>query len=160
MFRCMESDVLSPFPLFVSMAGKKIIIYGGGTVAERRTAALLKFGAKIQLFAPEIKETVRRLQVNYPESLKLYEQSYKRGIPEADYVLSATNHREVDQAIYEECKERKIPVNIASDQSLCDFYFPALAEWENVVIGISSNGKNHRKVKWMAEKIREYLRGV
>lgn len=148
------------FPIFINMAGKKVIIYGGGTIAARRAAGLLKFGARVELTAPLISGAVRDLKREYPKSLMIYERPYDGVIPAVDFVFSAVDERQVDQAIYKACKEKGIPVNIASDRSLCDFYFPALAEWEDVVIGISSGGRDKRKVKWIAQKIRKFLEEI
>ena len=73
------------------------------------------------------------------------------------FVLSATDDRETDRSVYEECKEKGIPVNIASDQTMCDFQFPALIQQEDLVIGVNSGGRDHRKVRRISEKIRKWI---
>lgn len=148
------------FPIFINMKEKQCVLYGGGTIAARRAEGLLRFGAKVTVVSPRFREGMQRLKQLYPLKLCLKEGVYEPGIPEADFVFSCTDHRETDLCIYRECKSRGIPVNIASDQSLCDFLFPALVEREGLVIGISSGGRDHRKVRQAAKRLREWIGGV
>ena len=85
-------------------------------------------------------------QVCTPELLKGYE-----------LVLAATDSRPTDHMIWEICKKNHIWVNVASDQTLCDFHFPALIETDEIVTGVTSNSGNHRKVREVSAKIREVL---
>ena len=40
------------FPLFLDLAGRRVVVVGGGSVAARRVAALLDAGARVQVVAP------------------------------------------------------------------------------------------------------------
>ena len=44
------------FPLFVDLRDKRAVVVGGGTVAARRTGVLLRFGARVRVVAPQVKE--------------------------------------------------------------------------------------------------------
>lgn len=145
------------FPIFINMNEKRCILYGGGTIAARRAEGLLRFGAKVTAVSPQFREGMQKLKQRYPQELCLKEGVYEPGIPEADFVLSCTDDREADLCIYRECKSRGIPVNIASDQEMCDFLFPALVEQGELVIGISSGGRNHKKVRQLAQRLREWI---
>ena len=74
-----------------------------------------------------------------------------------DLVLTATDCSEVDRAIWEMCKKYHVWVNVASDQTLCDFRFPGLAETDELVVGITSNSGDHRYVRKVSAQIRELL---
>lgn len=147
------------FPIFINMKEKRCILYGGGAIAARRAEGLLRFGAMVTVVSPRFGEGMHQLKQMYHQKLFLKEGSYQPGISEADFVFSCTDDKEADRRIYQECKERGIPVNIASDQSLCDFLFPALAEQGEIVIGISSGGRDHRKVRQFAKRLREWIGG-
>ena len=56
----------------------------------------------------------------------------------ADLVIAASNCREVNRRVYEECQKAHIPVNTADDRELCDFYFPSVVLTEDIVIGLNS----------------------
>lgn len=145
------------FPLFVSMSEKKILVFGAGQIAARRIAALLRYGAVVTAAAPQIREELRELQKQYPRQLFLEERVYRVGEiqnEDADFVLAATNHKEVNAAVCRECHHKEIPVNNASDHTQCDFYFPALVEQEQLVIGVSSMDGDHKKVAQFCARLR------
>lgn len=76
-----------------------------------------------------------------------------------DIVLAATNQREVNRRIFEDCRfleaceGRKILVNCADDKSHCDFFFPAVIQSDEVTVGINSGGRNMKKVREVREKM-------
>ena len=149
---------MSYFPLFVDLQDKPVALYGAGEIASRRLRGLLRFGARVTVTAPEISEPVRELAREYAPQVTLVQAHYATGsIPKAMLALSATNDPETDRQIYAECRAKGIPVNIASDQSLCDFYFPALVEQDGIVAGISSGGADHKRVRQVSAAIRAVL---
>lgn len=147
------------FPLFISMEQKQVLLVGAGNIALRRAKGLLRFGTILTVIAPKIREEFWSLQEQYGENnLILMQREFVPGEIEGyDFVLSATDSEEVDFAVYRECRDKKVPVNIASDQSLCDFQFPALIECDNVVVGVNSGGSDHKKVRSISADIRELL---
>ncbi len=49
------------FPLFFRMTGKKVLVVGGGNIAERKVKQLLEFGAVITLVSPEVVDYIANL---------------------------------------------------------------------------------------------------
>lgn len=147
------------FPLFVNLEGKKVVVYGAGAIGSRRILALLEFGCRLTVAAPEASEEVRRLSVQ--GKLIWLQKKYEPGeIPgDACLVLAAASDREVNAQIGAECREKHIPVNVSSDKSLCDFYFPGLAVKDELVAGVTAGGTDHRKAREVTEKIRALLQG-
>ena len=45
---------MSLFPLFLKLAGRKVLVVGGGPVATAKVAALREAGAEIAVVAPEV----------------------------------------------------------------------------------------------------------
>ncbi|MFA6807786.1 MAG: precorrin-6A reductase [Eubacteriales bacterium] len=144
------------FPLFISMTNKKVIIFGAGNIALRRIETLLCFDADIEVFAPEINREIAVLFENC--RIKVNKRFYESGdCAGADLVVAATNDRMVNRAVAEECSKQNIPVSVADDKELCTFLFPAVIKEGDLVIGLTSGGKDHRKVKNTAENIRTRL---
>ena len=168
------------FPLFFSMEDKRILIIGGGQVAERRIGSLLEFGPKMTVVSPGITDGIRKwVEENlvswHPDRYQEYRecQEYRehqeyRDHPlqhenqvtwrRPDYVLICTNDTELNHRITMEWKEKGVPVNNASCKEDCDFFFPALIQEEGLVFGVSSDGSDHKKVRRICEKIRSILR--
>ncbi|MEE0713470.1 MAG: NAD(P)-dependent oxidoreductase, partial [Blautia sp.] len=89
----------------------------------------------------------------------LYQQKKyeKSDIKDADMVLAVTDDSALNEEIYKICKEKNILVNVASNQEKCDFHFPGILEYEDVVIGFNGCGKDHKKVRKVREMIQEML---
>lgn len=142
------------FPLFIDISEKKILVVGAGTIATRRVKTLLRFGAKIAVVADKISEEMAALAGGDESNLSLIEREIEAADLEGcDIVCAATNDHAVNRAIYDLCKARGILVNVASDQSLCDFHFPGVVIDGDMVVGINASGKDHSKVKHARELI-------
>lgn len=142
------------FPLFFDLQGRNVRVFGGGTIATRRVQVLLEFGANVRVVSPEMTEELKKLAVQ-EERLFLDYRRYDSGeLAKGDIVLAATDDEYVDAEIYEECRQKQILINVASDKEKCDFYFPALIREGNLVIGVTAGGEDHRKVAEAAKKIR------
>lgn len=48
------------FPLYVSLTGRKIVVAGGGTIAQRRVSTLCRFTGAITVIAPALTEELHR----------------------------------------------------------------------------------------------------
>ena len=147
------------FPFFVDISEYRVLVVGAGIIALRRTSALLRFGTRITVVAPDIRAEFRALQAQYgQEYVCLQQKKFTPGMTTGyDIVLAATDSPKTDHSIWEECKKHGIRVNVASDQTLCDFRFPALIEKDNIVVGVTSNDGAHRDVRDISARIRETL---
>ncbi|TGY95874.1 bifunctional precorrin-2 dehydrogenase/sirohydrochlorin ferrochelatase [Petralouisia muris] len=148
------------FPLFINMEGKRVQVFGGGKIAARRVLTLLEFGARVKVTAPMISKELEKL-AEQENSLTLEYRRYQRGeLKEVDLVLAATCEDKVNDMIFMECRQKEIPVNVASDQEKCDFYFPGVAKEGEITVGVTAGGKNHKKAKKVTERIRELLKEI
>lgn len=145
------------FPLFVDLSGRNIRVFGGGAVATRRIKALLEFGAKVYVTAPEISKELETLS-GQQENLVLTFRRYRPGELEGEgIVLAATDDPQVNDAICQECQRKGIWVNVASDKEKCDFFFPGIARAGEITVGVTAGGSSHRKAAEVTEKIRRLL---
>ena len=151
------------FPLFVDLENKPVLVVGGGAIAERRISSLLEFGCKIVLVSPEITEKLEHLNKN--GRIRWEKDCYatehlKNMKPENEnnwiFVLAAAEPS-VNAEVVKDCKKRGIPVNNASRKEECDFYFPGLIKKQDVVIGVTSGGSDHKFVAALTKRIRELV---
>jgi glutamyl-tRNA reductase len=146
------------FPLFVDMNGKKVLIVGGGNVAERRIKTLAPFGANITVISPNITEYIERASSsNLIHLLRRRYENMDISAINPFLVIAATDDRQVNHNITAEAKSRNIHVSVADCRDDCTFYFPAIAENENCIAGLVSKNGDHAGVKVSARKIREVL---
>lgn len=179
----MERKSKAYFPLFVDLSEKKVLVVGGGKIAARRVGTLWSFCGYIKVVAPEVSEEILKLagetqevtgepqevlgetyeaagetqEMNGDGPGLLLEIEKRKFMPKdldgADLVLAATNDPAVDEEVFALCRQLDIPVNVASDKKKCDFYFPAIVQDENIVVGITSSGESHKRAKEMREGI-------
>jgi precorrin-2 dehydrogenase/sirohydrochlorin ferrochelatase/precorrin-6A/cobalt-precorrin-6A reductase len=144
------------FPLFVDMSSKKVLVIGGGNVAERRIKILIGFGPEIIVISPTVTEYIDH--VASLETIRLLKQNYKEGditdlMP--FLVIAATDNRQVNHEVMTEAKGLNVQVSVADCREECSCYFPAIAENDTYIAGLVSKDGNHIGLKHMAEKTRE-----
>jgi precorrin-6A/cobalt-precorrin-6A reductase len=140
------------FPMFISLAGKNAVVIGGGKIAARRIRTLLDFGCRVHVISPETSGEFSDLlgQISWTQ------KEYAKGnCNHADLVLAATNNRQVNHSVAEECRVLRIPVSVADCHEECTFYFPAVVRHGRLIAGIISNECDHSAVKHAAQSIRE-----
>ena len=152
---------MSYFPMFIDIEGKHILVVGAGKIALRRVQTLLQFRARIKVIAKEIpKEQKEAFHLLVSEGkIVLEEKAFEESdLTEALFlVLAETNVKKLNHEICMLCRKRKILANTATDRTDCDFYFPAVAVQEELVVGITGDGSDHRKVAETAARIRKVL---
>ena len=75
-------------------------------------------------------------------------------------VIAATNDRKLNDEIHRVCREEGIYVNVASDRESCDFYFPGIYMRDEMVVGVTASGLDHKKAKRVREEIQKALEKV
>ncbi|GMO28474.1 MAG: hypothetical protein Pg6A_16380 [Termitinemataceae bacterium] len=153
-----EKQTEMPFPLFVPLSGKMALVIGGGKIALRRVKTLLKFGCKIDIIAKSFTKGLKILIKIHPELISAQKRCFKTGdcVQKSPFfVITATNCRAVNKAVFEECKAAGILVSVADSVYESSFYFPAVAMHDTIVAGISSGGRDHRAVSAAASRLRK-----
>lgn len=144
------------FPMFVSLENKKILVVGAGNIAVRRIKSLMEFGPLLRVVAPEINPELEDIiqKESGSENLRLERRSFEeKDLSDIDYAIIATDNKTLNREIAQLCRERGIPRNVSSDQSLCDFFFPSLVIEDGVTIGINSSGHSPAKTKAVRRQI-------
>ena len=134
------------FPMFIDLSDKNIVVVGGGSIATRRVKTLLAFTRNIKVVAPKVTTEMMEMA--------------KTGYAMAYMVIAATNDRKLNDEIHRICKQEGIYVNVASDRDQCDFYFPGIYMQDELVVGITASGLNHKKARRIREEIQKALEKV
>lgn len=136
------------FPLFVSLAGKKCVVFGAGQIAARRVSVLKRFGAAVRVIAPESRSELT------PDECRGYEKSDLSG---AFLAVAATDDRAVNRRIGQDCAARGIPCSVADRAEESTFFFPAVCEGKGLIAGVVSDGTAHSRTAAAAKRIRAVL---
>lgn len=147
------------FPLFVDLSNKQTVVTGGGKIATRRVKTLLSFTGHIRVVAPEVTRELEKLASE--GKIQWLKRSYGpdvwEEISDAQLFLAATDDPACNEAAAEECRKRKIPVNVAHRKELCDFFFPGIVRRGEIVAGVTACGVSHARARQAREAIEQAL---
>ena len=131
------------FPMFVDLSEKNVLFVGAGAVNSGRIKAMLDFAGSITVIAPEADASIAALD---EQGLVDWHRARfdEKDLEGMDLVLTATGHAGTDVRIAGMCRRKGIPVNAASDRTICDFYFPGVARKDPLVVGITASGEDHK----------------
>ncbi|KAL7314931.1 uroporphyrin-III C-methyltransferase [Mucor circinelloides] len=124
------------------IAGKKVLIVGGGNVAAQRIVSLKIADAQVIIVSPEagLNEEVK-FRVNNKEVGWKDRNFIDEDLEGVDMVLTALDDHEESLRIGHLCREKRIPVNVADVPPMCDFYFMSQHRDGPLQIAVSTNGK-------------------
>jgi len=144
------------FPVFVPSAGKKAVVFGGGSIAARRVKTLAEFDFEVTVVSPKHLPEIAALAEGGRISLveDVYRESY---LKDCYMALACTDDRKINHKIGIDAKERGIQVTVCDNRQECTFYFPAVAVNEEVTAGICGSGDDHAATRKAAAKVREII---
>lgn len=142
------------------LAGKKVVVIGGGTVAQRRIPLLMADNADVHVITRAATPAVEVLSTQTP-GITLALRDYRDGDLEgAWYAIAATDDPAVNAAVVAEADRRHIfcvRADAARDGSAVT---PASFEYDGLVVGVLAGGE-HRRSAAIRTAIREaFQQGV
>lgn len=144
------------FPMFFDLSEKNVLFIGAGKIAVRRLVSIFQFVGSVTVIAPECDPDIQKIAdagyINYYR--RRFDENDLEGI---DIAFISTGHAGTDVRIAGMCRRRHILVNVASDKSLCDFYFPGIAKKGPVVVGVTAGGEDHKLAAETTAKIKKLL---
>ena len=147
---------MSYFPIFLEMRGRRVLVIGGGAVAERKIASLREAGAQITVISPDITETIARWSKE--KSIKLSARRYQPGdVAGHEIVFVATDDEAVNATAYVEGRERGVWVNAADDPAHCDFILPSILRRGDLTVAVSSGGGSPALARTIREELEIHL---
>src|SRR5690242_368649 len=133
------SDATQPqlYPLFADLRGRRVLVVGGGTVAQRKVAALLAAGAHVVVGAPYLEPTLRGWAQD--ARIEYLEGRFAAAWLDGTWlVIAATDDAATNRAAVEAADARRIFANAVDDAGLSRFHVPARVERGPLQIAISS----------------------
>lgn len=132
-------ETRSYYPVFLDLSGRLCIVIGGGKVAERKAAALVRYRGDVVVIAPEYTEEIGEMQAD--GQLTTERRGYVRGDLEGAFVVvCATDSEEINRAVYAEAQENNCLVNVVDVPELCNFIVPSVVRRGGLQIAISTGG--------------------
>ena len=136
------------FPIVVRLAGRLVLVVGGGVIALRKTEGLLASGATVRVVSPDFVDDFSALEVTLVQ--RRYESTDLDG---AWLVVAATNDAVAQQQIFDECEARGIFCNGVDDPDRCSFILPAVERRGPVIVSVSTQGRSPSLAKYLKEHL-------
>ncbi|WP_018252105.1 uroporphyrinogen-III C-methyltransferase [Salinispora mooreana] len=145
----------NPYPLGLRLAGRRVVVVGGGVVATRRVPALLDAGADVLLVAPELTPALRA----HADAGRLRWQRRRFVADDLDgawLVQVAVNDPSAAAAISEGAEERRIFCVRADDRVAATAWTPAVTRQGPVTVAVLGGG-DPRRAMAVRDAVRDLL---
>ena len=148
---------MKTFPMFLTMAGRRVVIVGGGEQAAQKCRLILKTQAEITLLAPELDPELTDL---YAANRIKWDSNAITAHHFADtaLVFIATGCPGIDAALHAVAKAAGATVNVVDQPDLCDAITPSIVDRDPVVVAIGTEGTAPvlaRQIKTRMEEVLE-----
>jgi uroporphyrin-III C-methyltransferase/precorrin-2 dehydrogenase/sirohydrochlorin ferrochelatase len=140
------------YPITLDLAGRRVLVVGGGPVATRRAEGLVSAGAAVEVVAPWVTEDLR--EAAHEGRLVWHERDYLVGDlvePEPAWLVhTATGDREVDAAVASHADAARVWCVRADDAAASSAWTPAVARGgvrtpaEGITVAVTAGGDPRR----------------
>ncbi len=148
----------SLYPLFLRLAGRRVVVVGGGAVAARKVEELLDAGAQVHVVAPTLAAPIEAALAQGALSVAA------RPFLDADLdgawlVIAATDEPSVNREVASAAEARRVFVNAVDDPPNASAYFASIVRRAPFQIAISSSGELPALSRLLREVIEHALPG-
>jgi len=142
---------MSLFPIFVKLAGRRVLVVGAGPVAESKIDGLLRAGATVAIVAPTATDAIREWASQ--KQVEWHAREFSPADLQGTALVIAAVPAEVAGAVFAEARARGILCNSVDDPDNCDFYYPSVVNRGDLQIAISTGGHSPA----LAQRLRKEL---
>jgi uroporphyrin-III C-methyltransferase/precorrin-2 dehydrogenase/sirohydrochlorin ferrochelatase len=141
------------YPAFLRLAGRRVVLVGGGRVAAGKLQGLRAEGAQVTVVAPEIRPEIEQAGV----------MLQRRGFEDADldeawYVVAAAPP-DVNRRVLVAAERRHVFVNAVDDPPNATAYAGGVVRRDGVTIAISTDGRAPALAGLLREALDAWLPG-
>ena len=132
-----------PYPVALRLAGRRVVVVGGGHVAQRRIPGLLAAGADVVLVSPRVTPALEGLAT--AGEVAWVARGFQRAdLVDAWYVIAATDDPAVNALVGEEAEARRIFCVRSDDATKATAWTPAVGRHAGATVAVVSNREPRR----------------
>lgn len=147
---------MKTFPMFLQMAGRRIVIIGGGEQAAQKTRLILKTEASVEIWAPALDPELSGLAAE----ARITHQTgpiTPNTFSDTALVFIASGCPGIDMALHALAKAGGATVNVVDQPQLCDAITPSIVDRDPVVVAIGTEGTAPVLARQIKTKLEEAL---
>jgi uroporphyrin-III C-methyltransferase/precorrin-2 dehydrogenase/sirohydrochlorin ferrochelatase len=122
-------------PLFVKLAGRDVVVVGGGAMAAVRVRQLAETGARVTLIAPDVREDAARL------AAVVLRRPFRPEDLDGAWLAVAAATPEVNREVAAAAETRRILVNAVDDPEAATAYTGGVLRRGDATVAISTGGR-------------------
>jgi len=128
------------YPIFMQLKGKRCVIIGGGSVAQRKLLGLLAAGAdEIWVISPSLTPKIESLASG--GKIRCFQREYNDGdLSGAWVVFAATNDKRLNAEIAAAADRLGILVNAVDDAGHGSFISPSIVRRGDLLLAVTASG--------------------
>jgi uroporphyrin-III C-methyltransferase/precorrin-2 dehydrogenase/sirohydrochlorin ferrochelatase len=133
----------TPYPLGLMLAGRRVLVVGGGTVATRRVPALLDAGAVVVVVAPHLTPALHALAAD--GRIQWHERGFQPSDVDGCWLVHvAVDDPAVAAAVSAAAEERRVFCVRADDRHAATAWTPATTRQGPVTVAVTAGGDPRR----------------
>ncbi|ANS27590.1 uroporphyrin-III C-methyltransferase [Rhodococcus opacus] len=127
----------------LNLADRRVVVVGGGTVAQRRLGLLIASGARVHLISRAVTPAVEGMATAGQITVELRE--YRDGdLADAWYAIACTDEPDTNAAIVAEAERNRVFCVRADNARFGTAVTPASASYDGMSIGVLAGGDHRR----------------
>lgn len=126
---------MSVFPVFLKLAGRRVLVVGGGPVAAGKLRALLDAEARVTVVAPEVVDAVAAAPV------EVLRRPFRTEDLDGVWYVVAAAPPDVNRAVAQAAHARGLFVNAVDDVENASAYAGAVLQRAGITIALSTDGE-------------------
>ncbi len=130
-----------PYLAGLILEGRRVVVVGGGHVAQRRVPGLLAAGADVTVVSPEVTPALDGMAAEITIERRPFRDD---DLDEAWYVIAATNDRAVNDAVSDGAQRRRVFCVRSDDAGAASAWTPAVGRHDGLSVGVLGNREPRR----------------
>ncbi len=147
---------MTTYPAGLRLAGRRVVVVGGGHVAQRRVPTLIAAGADVVVVSPHVTPSIEGL-VGGGEVTWERRGFVATDLDDAWYAVAATDDPAVNEAVSAASEERRIFCVRSDDATRATAWTPAVGQAAGVTVAVLG-GRDPRRSVAVRDEILEGLR--
>jgi siroheme synthase-like protein len=127
------------FPLFLKLAGRKVLVVGGGPVAAAKVASLREAGAEIAVVAPEVQPALADLAA--AGKISIARRSFEAADLGGAWLVVAAATPEVNRGVAAAAESQRLFVLAVDDPTAASAYGAGALRRGGVTVAVSTDGR-------------------
>ena len=130
------SEAEALFPVFLKLAGRPVLLVGGGAVAELRLAELARAAARVTVVAPHVRPAILA-----HEGVIVAQREFVDGDLDGVWFVVAAATPDVNRRVADAALARRVFVNAVDDAERATAYTGGVLRRGGVTISVSTEGR-------------------